>query len=68
MVFHNAQIDKYYEVTKDWDFVDRNLAILEKEFNYWQRYKTVKVVKNGREFRLARYVTNSEGPRPESYR
>lgn len=61
-------VDKYYEVTKDWDFVDKNLATLEKEFNFWQRYKSVKVIKNGREYVLARYVTNSEGPRPESYR
>ncbi|XP_008215783.2 trehalase [Nasonia vitripennis] len=61
-------VDKYYEFTKDWKFVEQSLPTLEKEFNFWQRYKSVKVVKNGREYKMARYVTNSEGPRPESYR
>nr|QUU43766.1 trehalase [Trichogramma dendrolimi] len=61
-------MDKYYEVTKDWDFVDRNLAILEKEFSYWQNYKTVTVHKNGLQYKMARYVCQSAGPRPESFR
>ncbi|KAJ8681749.1 hypothetical protein QAD02_017541, partial [Eretmocerus hayati] len=62
-------IDKYYEVTKDWDFVDKNLQLLDKEFSFWMRYKTVKVTdNNGYEHTMLRYVVNSTGPRPESYR
>ncbi|XP_058797817.1 trehalase-like [Phymastichus coffea] len=61
-------VDMYYEFTKDWDFVDRHLETLEKEFDFWQRHRSIKVQKNGREYKMARYVVNSEGPRPESYR
>ncbi|KAJ8664616.1 hypothetical protein QAD02_006278 [Eretmocerus hayati] len=61
-------VDAYLHATGDWDFVEHNLVTLEREFEYWQRYKTVKVLKNGRNYTLARYVTHSDGPRPESYK
>ncbi|CAL1678702.1 unnamed protein product [Lasius platythorax] len=61
-------VAKYYDYTKDREFLKQNIAILETEFEYWQNEKTVNVMKNGKTYRMARYVTNSNGPRPESYK
>ncbi|KAL6424636.1 hypothetical protein ACFW04_009967 [Cataglyphis niger] len=61
-------VAKYYDYTKDREFLKQNIAILEKEFEYWQNEKMVNVMKDGKTYRMARYVTNSNGPRPESYK
>ncbi|EFN81352.1 trehalase [Harpegnathos saltator] len=61
-------VAKYYEFTHDIDFLSKNIALLETEFEYWQNQKTVNVTKNGQTYRMARYVVNSSGPRPESYK
>ncbi|XP_014216724.1 trehalase-like [Copidosoma floridanum] len=63
-----SMIEKYYEFTKDWKYVVESLPILEKEFKYWKQYKTLKIPVNGKIHEMYRYVTSSEGPRPESYR
>lgn len=61
-------VDLYLEATNDVDFLKEYISILEKEFNYWQREKTVKVNVNGKSNTLARYYVQSPSPRPESYR
>ncbi|XP_014481857.1 PREDICTED: trehalase-like [Dinoponera quadriceps] len=61
-------VEKYYDFTSDREFLVKNIALLEAEFEYWQNEKTVNVTKNGRTYRMARYVVNSRGPRPESYK
>jgi len=63
-----SQVAKYYNYTKDRAFLKKNIAILEREFEYWQNKKTVNVTKNGKTYKMARYVVNSHGPRPESYK
>lgn len=62
------QVSKYYEFTSDLKFLKNNIALLEREFKYWQNEKTVDVRKNGKTYKMARYVVNSHGPRPESYK
>ncbi|KAJ8675860.1 hypothetical protein QAD02_011646 [Eretmocerus hayati] len=59
---------EYFRVTNDIDFVNLNLDTLEEEFQYWMRYKSVKISKDGKMYSLSRYVTHSPTPRPESYR
>ncbi|XP_063971804.1 trehalase-like [Diachasmimorpha longicaudata] len=61
-------VEKYLEATGDIDFLADNLLTLEEEFNYFHEQKTVDVARNGRTYRMARYIVSSEGPRPESYR
>ncbi|KAJ8676034.1 hypothetical protein QAD02_011820 [Eretmocerus hayati] len=61
-------VSKYFDFTQDESFVFQNLDTLEMELDYWMRHKSVKIGKNGRNYTLSRYVTNSTGPRPESYR
>lgn len=60
-------MDTYIEATNDLDFLDKNIAILEKEFNFWMSNHTVQVEKGDRFYTLARYNDMSSGPRPESY-
>lgn len=61
-------VAKYYDYTHDKKFLKKNIALLEKEFEYWQNEKTVNVRKNGKTYKMAHYVVNSRGPRPESYK
>ncbi|XP_067216619.1 trehalase isoform X2 [Linepithema humile] len=63
-----SMVATYYEFTKDREFLKKNIATLESEFKYWHNKKTMNVTKNGKTYKLARYVTNSQGPRPESYK
>lgn len=62
------QVAKYYETKHDRDFLKKNILLLETEFEYWQNEKTVNVTKNGKIYKMAHYVVNSRGPRPESYK
>ncbi|XP_074098180.1 trehalase [Cotesia typhae] len=61
-------VEKYLEATGDIKFLSDNLLTLEKEFAFFIREKTVEVTKNNKTHIMARYVVNSDGPRPESYR
>lgn len=62
------QVKDYYEATKDKKYLSEIIAILEKEFNFWQREKVVTVVKGNKTYKMYRYYTDSDGPRPESYK
>ncbi|XP_057320154.1 trehalase-like isoform X1 [Microplitis mediator] len=61
-------VEKYIEATGDIKFLSDNLLTLEKEFAFFIREKTIEVTKNNKTHKMARYVVNSDGPRPESYR
>lgn len=58
----------YVDATNDRDFLEKNIHILEKEFQFWLNNHTIEVEKEGRMYTLARYKDASQGPRPESYR
>ncbi|XP_063695618.1 trehalase-like [Culicoides brevitarsis] len=57
-------IKSYYDFTKDQEFVLNSLADLQTEFEFFMERHLVEV--NG--VQLFRYIDNSFGPRPESYR
>ena len=61
-------VDSYVTRTGDITFLENNIELLEKEFQFWVTNRTVTINKNGKEYRLARYYATSHGPRPESYR
>ncbi|XP_032669462.1 trehalase-like isoform X2 [Odontomachus brunneus] len=64
-----SMVAKYYETTpNDYEFLKKNIHLLETEFKYWHNEKTVNVTKNGKTYTMAHYVVNSRGPRPESYK
>jgi len=58
----------YLDATHDFEFIQKNLPTLEKEFEFWMTNRTVQVEKDGKHYTLARYKDSSSGPRPESYR
>ncbi|XP_066588279.1 trehalase-like isoform X2 [Prorops nasuta] len=61
-------VNEYLKTTQDWEWLEKNLWLLEKEFNFWMTNRTVEVEKDGVKYTLARYYEQSSGPRPESYR
>ncbi|XP_058810483.1 trehalase isoform X2 [Phymastichus coffea] len=61
-------VHEYLRHTHDYDWLRANLALLEREFEFWMTERTVEIEKDGRRYTLAHYGENSFGPRPESYR
>uniref|UniRef100_A0A915CMD4 Trehalase n=1 Tax=Ditylenchus dipsaci TaxID=166011 RepID=A0A915CMD4_9BILA len=59
---------EYYEATHDIEFIQQILPTLEKELHFWDTKRMVKVWKNGKGHDLYQYRTESNVPRPESYR
>ncbi|KZS20820.1 Trehalase [Daphnia magna] len=56
-------VDRYINATGDVDFLNGRLHLLEKEFKFWLTNRTVTV----RGHTLARFNSETDGPRPESY-
>ncbi|XP_015184771.1 PREDICTED: trehalase isoform X3 [Polistes dominula] len=61
-------VEEYLQVTNDYNWLNDNFWLLEKEFHFWLTNRTVEVEKDGIKYTLARYHEESSGPRPESYR
>lgn len=61
-------VQTYVDVTQDYKFVEEILPSLDREFEYWEKKKTVNVPFKGKNYVMARYYVEDEGPRPESYR
>ncbi|XP_023314191.1 trehalase isoform X2 [Trichogramma pretiosum] len=61
-------VHEYLRHTNDYKWLEDNLWLLEKEFDFWMTKRTVEVEKDGQKYLLARYHESSYGPRPESYR
>lgn len=61
-------VKSYMDATRDIEFLRKNIDAIEEEFQYWMKYHSVVVVKDGIRYTLARYSAPSSGPRPESYR
>lgn len=63
----SAMMMRFYEKTKDKDFLKKHIKSLELEMRYWLDTQIVSFDKHGRVFTLLRYYVPSSGPRPESY-
>lgn len=61
-------VQSYVETTNDMNFVKENINTLDKEFKFWMDKHTVLIEKDGKHYKLARFIDYSSGPRPESYR
>nr|CDJ97654.1 Glycoside hydrolase domain containing protein [Haemonchus contortus] len=59
---------EYYLATRDTNFIREMLPIMEKEFQFWQKNRTVDITVNGESITMFQYRTPSTVPRPESYR
>ncbi|XP_050583012.1 trehalase-like isoform X5 [Bombus affinis] len=61
-------VEEYLKVTNDYKWLEDNLHLLEKEFEFWMTNRTVDVEVDGVKYTLARFFEESSGPRPESYK
>lgn len=59
---------EYVDATEDIDFLRDNINVLEEEYRFWERSRTDTIVENGEKYRLSRYNSFGNQPRPESYR
>ncbi|KAK0394558.1 hypothetical protein QR680_000804 [Steinernema hermaphroditum] len=59
---------EYYEATRDADFVRTVLPTLEKELLFWDNHRKMNFTMNGKQYEVYQYRTDSNVPRPESYR
>ncbi|TMS34048.1 hypothetical protein L596_001708 [Steinernema carpocapsae] len=59
---------EYFEATRDTDFVRSILPTLEKELQFWDAHRKVNLTMNGKDYEVYQYRSDSNVPRPESYR
>ncbi|XP_063292242.1 trehalase [Pelobates fuscus] len=65
--FLTMMMDSYMENQKNTTFLSENIALLEKEYNFWMTNRSVIVPLEGTNYNLNRYNVPVGGPRPESY-
>ncbi|KAL7670239.1 hypothetical protein ACOME3_005178 [Neoechinorhynchus agilis] len=61
-------VDDYYEKTKDKEFIRNSIVVLEMEFDFWVRNRTVKIDGQPDDILLFQYRTNITSERPESFK
>ncbi|KAM3959901.1 LOW QUALITY PROTEIN: trehalase-2 [Aphomia sociella] len=52
----------------DVEYLRRHIHTLDREFDFWITNHTVEVEHNGHIYKLSRFIDQSQGPRPESYK
>uniref|UniRef100_A0A914Y909 Trehalase n=1 Tax=Panagrolaimus superbus TaxID=310955 RepID=A0A914Y909_9BILA len=63
-----SMIYEYYKATKNETFIKDLLPLMEKEFQFWQNNRSLKVSIEGKQYIVYKYSANSNIPRPESYK
>ncbi|KAI1730024.1 trehalase domain-containing protein [Ditylenchus destructor] len=66
--FLAAMVYEYYEATHDIEFILKMIPVLEKELEFWDTKRAIKVWKDGKYHEVYQYRTESNVPRPESFR
>lgn len=59
-------VQRYYESTKDIEFLKKSIPYLEKEYNFWMKNRKANVDDCYKAY-LNQYNVNASEPRPESY-
>ena len=62
-----SMMQKYVEKSQDLEFAARNILLLEKEVQFFEDQRSLKVTINDLQHTVFRYGANSLGPRPEAY-
>lgn len=57
----------YVKYTNDFTYLRQNIEFLEMELQFWLNKRLTKIIKNGEEYKLAHFDSESDTPRPESY-
>ncbi len=59
-----AMVDEYYRETKDKAFLLENIASMDREFKFWINNRTEVKRQGGKNYRVAVYNVEVDGPRP----
>ncbi|KAM9852851.1 trehalase [Aulostomus maculatus] len=65
--FLTLMVERYYQATKDKEFLRAAVPALEQEYRFWVQNRSVTVNIGGAEYVLNRYHVEVDSPRPESY-
>ncbi|XP_053479284.1 trehalase isoform X2 [Ictalurus furcatus] len=65
--FLPLMVESYYEATEDVDFLKKALPMLENEYNFWMKNRSIVVEVNSVKHVMNRYYVQVGQPRPESY-
>ncbi|XP_030076429.1 trehalase [Microcaecilia unicolor] len=65
--FLTLMMDSYMSKYNDLEFLRSNIHLLEQEYEFWMRNRSVIVSLGGRNYTLNRYHVQVGDPRPESY-
>jgi alpha,alpha-trehalase len=57
----------YVEYTQNYTLLERALPVLEMEYDFWVKNRTVTLQRAGRNYSLNHYAVQNTQPRPESY-
>ncbi|KAH8729087.1 Six-hairpin glycosidase-like protein [Phaeosphaeriaceae sp. PMI808] len=57
----------YVEYTQNYTLLERALPLLEQEYDFWVKNRTVTLNRAGRNYSLNHYAVDNTQPRPESY-
>ncbi|CAG7785820.1 unnamed protein product, partial [Allacma fusca] len=60
-------VNDYLDHTKNFTFLEKNIASLDKEFEFWRRNRNYTLDLNGETHTVIRYNVERDLPRPESY-
>lgn len=66
--FLNLMMKEYIQSTGDMEFLRKHVATLDKELQFWEKKRSVTLMKDDQEHLLFVFGTGGTGPRPESYR
>lgn len=65
----SGMVMEYFNATKDVEFVQEMLPLLDKEYKYWMTERTVDwTTPKGDTFQMFQYKVNQDTPRPESFK
>ncbi|XP_057670546.1 trehalase-like [Diorhabda carinulata] len=63
----SLMVADYVKFSKDFEFIRQNINTLDKEIQFWLNKRLAKITKDGKQYELAHYDSESDTPRPESY-
>ena len=58
----------YVEHTSNWTFIEKNIGLLEAEFNFWMTKRNYELDIDGKKYTVIRYNVEKGNPRPEAYK
>jgi len=64
---YTQMVKIYVDATNDLQFLQETLPILDQEYQWWMKYRSVTVSQNNKSYTLNLYNVSNQTPRPESY-